>query len=82
MIDRSVLSLSRRRLLQSVGAAAMCGGVGAGLAASQHGVYLEALQGRVPLVGDGHGVGATDVWCYNGDVPGPVLRFRQGSRAR
>jgi FtsP/CotA-like multicopper oxidase with cupredoxin domain len=24
----------------------------------------------------------TEVWAYNGSVPGPVLRFRQGERAR
>ncbi|PCI38697.1 MAG: copper oxidase [Rhodospirillaceae bacterium] len=26
--------------------------------------------------------GKTDVWCYNGEVPGPVLRARQGDRVR
>jgi FtsP/CotA-like multicopper oxidase with cupredoxin domain len=25
---------------------------------------------------------ATDVWAYNGDLPGPVLRLRQGDRLR
>lgn len=25
---------------------------------------------------------ATEVWCYNGTVPGPELRFRQGDTAR
>ena len=33
---------------------------------------------RQSLVGAGHP--ATDVWAYNGAVPGPELRFRQGQR--
>jgi len=33
-----------------------------------------------PLVGTGHPL--TPVWAYNGSVPGPELRFRQGDRLR
>lgn len=33
---------------------------------------------RQSLVGAGNP--ATDVWAYNGTVPGPVLRFKQGER--
>jgi FtsP/CotA-like multicopper oxidase with cupredoxin domain len=33
-----------------------------------------------PLVGAGNP--ATQVWAYNGSVPGPELRFRQGDRLR
>ncbi len=32
----------------------------------------------MPLVGDGYP--ATDVWAYDGDVPGPVIRKRRGER--
>jgi FtsP/CotA-like multicopper oxidase with cupredoxin domain len=35
---------------------------------------------RQALVGAGNP--ATDVWAYNGAVPGPELRFRQGERLR
>jgi FtsP/CotA-like multicopper oxidase with cupredoxin domain len=36
--------------------------------------------GRQALVGSGHP--ATAVWAYNGTVPGPELRFKQGERLR
>jgi FtsP/CotA-like multicopper oxidase with cupredoxin domain len=35
---------------------------------------------RQSLAGSAHP--ATDVWAYNGTVPGPALRFRQGERLR
>jgi FtsP/CotA-like multicopper oxidase with cupredoxin domain len=35
---------------------------------------------RQSLVGAAHP--ATEVWAYNGTVPGPVLRYRQGERLR
>src|SRR5687767_6563407 len=35
---------------------------------------------RQSLVGAAHP--ATDVWAYNGSVPGPILRYRQGERLR
>ncbi len=35
---------------------------------------------RQSLVGAAHP--ATDVWAYNGSVPGPELRFKQGERLR
>ena len=41
---------------------------------------LVAQAGRVALVGDPHP--PTDVWCFNGRVPGPVIRARQGERLR
>ncbi|HWA38282.1 MAG TPA: multicopper oxidase family protein [Burkholderiales bacterium] len=41
---------------------------------------LVAAQGKQPLVGAGNP--STDVWSYNGAVPGPELRYRQGERLR
>ncbi len=35
---------------------------------------------RVPLVGGQYS--DTDVWAYNGSVPGPAFRFRQGQHVR
>jgi FtsP/CotA-like multicopper oxidase with cupredoxin domain len=34
----------------------------------------------VGLAPEAHGL--TDVWCYNGAVPGPEIRVRQGERLR
>jgi FtsP/CotA-like multicopper oxidase with cupredoxin domain len=41
---------------------------------------LEAKPTRVDLVGDPHP--PTGVWSYNGTVPGPEVRVRQGERLR
>jgi FtsP/CotA-like multicopper oxidase with cupredoxin domain len=41
---------------------------------------LTAAPGRVSLVGKPHP--ATDVWCYDGRVPGPEIRVRQGEPVR
>jgi FtsP/CotA-like multicopper oxidase with cupredoxin domain len=80
--------LSRRAWLKGAGAAlTLAGGpsLGApslGAGAAPAAVELVAAPGRVPIVGAAHGVGATDVWCFNGEVPGPTLHFPQGARAR
>ena len=41
---------------------------------------LRAAPGRVRLVPEPHG--ETPAWCYNGSVPGPEIRVRQGERLR
>ena len=41
---------------------------------------LAAAPAQVQMVGDAYP--ATKVWTYNGKVPGPELRFRQGERLR
>src|SRR3546814_9355188 len=43
-------------------------------------VRLRAAPGRVRLVPEPHG--ETPAWCYNGQVPGPEIRVRQGDRLR
>lgn len=49
-------------------------------AAAVREVRLRAAPGRVPLVPVPYGV--TPAWCYNGAVPGPEIRVRQGDRLR
>lgn len=41
---------------------------------------LSAGQAQVPLVGAPHP--DTQVWCYNGSLPGPAIRVAQGERVR
>jgi FtsP/CotA-like multicopper oxidase with cupredoxin domain len=41
---------------------------------------LQVVAARQNLVGVPHS--ATEVWTYNGSVPGPELRFRQGARLK
>jgi FtsP/CotA-like multicopper oxidase with cupredoxin domain len=41
---------------------------------------LIAASGRVALAGSDQP--RTGVWCYNGQVPGPAIRLRQGERVR
>jgi len=41
---------------------------------------ITAKAGQVPLVGNPYP--ATGIWGYGGEVPGPVLRVRQGERLR
>jgi FtsP/CotA-like multicopper oxidase with cupredoxin domain len=43
-------------------------------------VRLRPAPAKVPLVGGRYA--ATDVWCFNGAVPGPEIRVAQGSRLR
>ena len=43
-------------------------------------IDLRAGPGHVPLVGAPYP--ETPVWCYNGTVPGPEIRLRQGDRLR
>jgi FtsP/CotA-like multicopper oxidase with cupredoxin domain len=43
-------------------------------------MHLRAAAHRVRLVPEPHG--ETPAWCYNGQVPGPEIRVRQGDRLR
>ncbi len=45
-----------------------------------HDFELQAAPGRVRLVPEPYG--ETDAWCFNGTVPGPEIRVRQGDRLR
>ncbi|OHC83891.1 MAG: copper oxidase [Rhodospirillales bacterium RIFCSPLOWO2_12_FULL_67_15] len=73
--------ISRRSFL---GAAAMLAGAtflpAIARARSIKTYRLDAAPARANLVGGGQP--ETEVWAYNGTVPGPALRFRRGERAR
>ena len=73
--------VSRRALLQ--GAAAGLAGALApalGRAAATPEFKLAAAPARANLVGDGYP--DTEIWAYNGALPGPEIRVRQGERIR
>jgi len=72
----------RRRFLQ-LSAAASAASIlpgSAHSAAASHSVTLTAKPAILNIVGKPHP--DTTVWSYNGTVPGPVLRARQGERLR
>lgn len=71
------MRLSRRNLCKLAGSIAALPPFQA-LAATPP--LLRAGVAKAPLVMD-QGP-ATEVWAYNGQVPGPLLRFRQGERLR
>ncbi|MEZ5934096.1 MAG: multicopper oxidase family protein [Alphaproteobacteria bacterium] len=81
MTARDVRHLTRRSLLKA-GAAASALAAGASFslraARAQETVALTAGPAEVPLVGEGYP--STRVWAFNGSVPGPVIRARQGER--
>ncbi|MGI9417957.1 MAG: multicopper oxidase family protein [Geminicoccaceae bacterium] len=71
---------TRRRFLQGSLAASLCSAGSPpafGSVDSASGFGLTAGAARIPLVGDGYP--ETDVWAFNGHVPGPVIRATQGS---
>src|SRR5258708_22451728 len=73
------MKLSRRSLLVGAGALALAPH---GLLASD-GVRtfrLSAKPGSADLIGANHP--STPVWAYNGTVPGPEIRVRQGDHVR
>jgi FtsP/CotA-like multicopper oxidase with cupredoxin domain len=76
------VSFDRRAFLR--GAAALAGAPLVPLAAARANApkpfALDARVARVPLVGTPHP--DTDVWAYDGRVPGPELRLKQGERLR
>ena len=66
-----------RRQFVSLGALALAPRI----SYSQEGVRrMRVVAARQSLAGAAHP--ATEVWTYNGTVPGPVLRYRQGERLR
>jgi len=76
---------SRRHFLAASAAGAAASLLPARLAraaanAATQNVSLRAAPGRTRLVPEPHG--ETPAWCYNGTVPGPEIRVRQGERLR
>src|SRR4051794_404590 len=81
MPSRSRFVFSRRRLLLTTsGVAASASFFRFAQAAGPREVRIVAKPGRVALSGAGHP--ATDVWAYDGQVPGPILRLHQGEPVR
>ncbi len=75
-------AFTRRSFLATLVAGAAATAIGKpGLAEPQtHSFSLRAAPGRARLVPEPHPT--TPAWCYNGRVPGPELRVRQGNRLR
>jgi FtsP/CotA-like multicopper oxidase with cupredoxin domain len=68
---------TRRALLAGAAGACVVGLLPRGAAAGDF--TLAAAPARVPLA---PGLAETAVWAYNGTVPGPEIRVRQGERVR
>lgn len=74
-------SINRRALLCGAAGFALSGlGRSASGASAMHDYPLVAAAARLPVLGAGHP--ATDVWSYNGQVPGPEIRIPVGERVR
>ena len=69
--------MNRRDFLRTAGIAAALGSLPANAESARR---LRAAPAKVSLVGESHP--ASDVWAYEGAVPGPELRFRQGDQLR
>lgn len=83
MIEVPARPICRRRLLIAGGAiagAAVAGALPRPARARPVAHTLRAGPGRVQLVGPGYP--QTTVWCFDGRVPGPEIRARQGDRLR
>jgi FtsP/CotA-like multicopper oxidase with cupredoxin domain len=81
MIVPNERCLSRRTLLRAGAGVALAGGAPSLRALGGAREFrLVAATGRVALVGAPHP--DTDVWAYNGTIPGPEIRARQGDRLR
>lgn len=74
------MDLSRRRFLEGGGAALVASALPYRSAAAAAEARLVPGLTRAALIGVGRP--DTEVWAYDGEIPGPVLRFRQGERAR
>ncbi|RUM95727.1 multicopper oxidase family protein [Pseudaminobacter arsenicus] len=83
MSDSRMPTLTRRAFIAS-GAALSAGAMlplqSNARAAGAREFRLRAEQGRARIVPEPYG--DTSVWCYDGSVPGPELRVKQGERLR
>lgn len=80
MAERFSMSSTRRRFLQaSAAASAVMTGSPFGLRSARAAeIELTAGKATIPMVGEGYP--ETNVWAFNDQVPGPVIRARQGER--
>jgi FtsP/CotA-like multicopper oxidase with cupredoxin domain len=72
--------MTRRALLMGAAAASLLPGRSHAASSGVREFRLAPRAARVRLVGGGHP--ETAVWAYNGSVPGPEIRVRQGERVR
>ncbi len=79
MTKASVSAPSRRQLLAGAAAAGALLPFGARVAAASD-QRLVAAPARLAIVGGNHP--ETEVWAYNGTVPGPLLRVRRGTKLK
>lgn len=76
-----ILSPNRRMFLAGAAATAAASALrGAANADPVKQFALTARPARVRMIGDSHP--PTEVWCYDGKVPGPEIRVRQGEPVR
>ncbi|SKA28606.1 Multicopper oxidase with three cupredoxin domains (includes cell division protein FtsP and spore coat protein CotA) [Enhydrobacter aerosaccus] len=68
--------LTRRAMLSASAGAALLGFVRPSLSQASQSHRIAVARGQAPLTGPRRP--ATDVWAYDGVVPGPTLRVRQG----
>ena len=86
MSEHRIPDPGRRRAIAALGGAALAPLAGLvapgarGQPTSPAPVALRAAPARVAMLGAGEP--STDVWAYNGQVPGPVLRVAQGDVLR
>lgn len=71
---------TRREFLQVAASALGSAALPAMSATASSRRTLRATTSRIALVGAPHP--STDVWSYDGDVPGPALRLKRGDRLR
>src|SRR5260370_41930686 len=75
-------AICRRSFLVGAASASVAASLpsAAGTARSARELRLVAKPARWPIVGKSHQ--DSDVWCYDGRVPGPEIRVRQGEPVR
>jgi len=76
----SLPMISRRRVLAGVAAGALVSAVGLPARADMREFHLKVAPGKARLAPVPYP--DTAVWAYNGSVPGPEIRVRQGERLR
>lgn len=74
------MRLTRRRLLQASAALPLVASLPARAAPRLHELKLAAAPAQAKLVGEKFP--STDVWAFNGAVPGPTIRARVGDKLR
>jgi len=80
MAERYPIASTRRSFLKtSAAASAVVTSISFSLrSAGAADIDLTAGKATIPLVGEGYP--KTDVWAFNGQVPGPIIRARQNER--